>query len=241
MEGGPPTGSETAETHTVEAVVDSINEILDTGRLKFESRQATFALDPFQTKVLRDKCPPERRRDRAAQRTYATDAFVVTIPHTGNAQITLKDWRSWDKSFGGWMQRAGLSKASSNAVLKQVWNQIPGGTTRAEIPVLEQAMKRLKVECDVHTYLKKTEQIYAEVHSNINYSMNEVGLEYFGTTRWVDAIIRVLIGLQHTTFVSEASRDKFIEDVFQALEEKRKQREKEEQEAKEKKGADYYV
>lgn len=232
--GGLPRGSKKPEERIVDVIVRSLNEILDTARIKFEARQVVIALDPYVTKVLRDACDrPKGELDRAKQKVHSCEAFTINIPHTGNSQVTLKDWLTWDKSMLEWMQRAGLSRSGAEIVIKQIWNQVPGGTTRAEIPILEQAVKRLKVRCNVLTRLRKHGEIYAEVESNINYSLHEIGLEYFGTTRWVDAIIRVLIGLQHTTMVSEASRDKWIEDALEAVESLRKERE-----AKEKKDDD---
>ncbi len=224
--GGLPRGSGKREERQMDVILRSLNEILDTARIKFEARQVIIALDQYVTKVLREACaPPKGRYDRASQRVHSCEAFTISIPHTGNSQVTLKDWLTWDKSMLEWMQRAGLSRSGAEIVIKQIWNQVPGGTTRAEIPVLEQAIKRLAVQCNVVTRLRKHGEIYAEVESNINYSLNEIGLEYFGTTRWVDAIIRVLIGLQHSTMVSEASRDKWIEDALEAVEQLRKERE----------------
>lgn len=228
-QGGLPRGSEKEETYNLDVMVSSLSDILDTDRIKFEQRQVTLKLDPHVTTVLRSACDPPRKKpkkkDRANQLTYSTEAFVITIPHTGNAVLILRDWQTWDQSMSQWMQRAGLSERTSESVLKQVWNQIPGGTTRAEIPVLEQAIRRLRVDARVATFLRKNGEIYAEVESNINYSMNDIGLEYFGTTRWVDAIIRVLIGLQHSALVSEAARDQWIEDALEAVERLRRERE----------------
>lgn len=229
QELGPlPRVGKRLDKRDLEVLVRSVTEVLDTDRIKYEHRQVIIALDPFISGVLRGQCSKPRKRDRAKQVTYASESFVIVIANTNIAQVILKDPMKWDRSMSQWMQRAGISRTAAQIIIKQIWNQIPGGTTRVEIPILEQMVKRLEVQCHVETLLDG-EKV---VESNINYSMNEIGLEYFGGTRWVDALVRVLIGFQHSTTVSEAARDQWLEDVFRALEEQRKEREKKEEQDK---------
>ena len=144
-----------------------------------------------------------------------------------------------------WMLRAGLTEKESQQVVMQVLNQLPGGFTRAELPVLEQMVKELAVKCHIKTLVEgKT-----AVESNINYSLNQIGVEYFGGTRWVDALVRVLAAFQHSTIVSEVSRDEFLQKALELLEKIREEQKKDtetsdqEDQASEDsdEGGDYYV
>ena len=77
-----------------------------------------------------------------------------------------------------------------------------------------------------------------------------MNLEFFGGTRWVDALVRVLAAFQHSTVVSEVARDEFLQKALELLEMIRKERQEKDAEEVESdqedqedsdEGGDYYV
>lgn len=234
--GSLPTGSR-IEHKEFDVLVRTITDILDPSRVKWELRQVVITLDPYVSSILRKNCttkPKPKKKDRAEQVTYAEPSFTITITNTAIATVILRDPMIWDTSMTNWMKKTGLSNAAIQTVIRLIRNQLPAGFTRAEVPILEHAIKRLQVECHVETLVKGV----LAVESNINYSMNEIGLEYFGMTQWVDALIRTLISFQHSTVVSETARDEWIKEAYEVLEKIRR----EEQEKEEKKrGVPNYV
>lgn len=237
--GGYPRGVCTPSSPEVNVYLKPLADVLDTDGVYWEMRQVSVKVDDYSSNLIRAACDPPKGkwRDRAKQMSYSEASFAFTITKRGTCTITLKG-PEWEKELKRWLISTGLSRAQADVILGQVRHQIPGGWSRIEIPVLEPSIKRLNVRATVRTAVGDD-----MVESNINYSM-DIGLEIFGTTKWVDMLLAVLAGLQHSTVVSEVSRNQTLADIMALLEEQRREREaKEEAEKKEreKKAGDYYV
>jgi len=210
-----------------------VTEFLDPDAMWVEHQRVSFQVDSWTAGVLREKCHPASRKDRAKQRSFSCSSFTVTITKRGVCQLIMKE-PNWQRRLADWFLATGLSQASATSVLSMVKAQLPERFKRAEMPVLDRSLKARDVEFVVSTRVGDE-----KIVSNINYSTN-IDWEIYGSAFLVDQFLSVLAGTQHNQVVALVALEQEIAQLSRKVNELEREREALEKKGR-KKGDDYFV
>lgn len=234
------------ESRILEVVTRPIDKYVDTSRMYLDNARVSLELSRREAHLLRKRCNPPTRHDRADQYSLKTELFSITISKRNVAAFVLKDIEKWAKGVIDLCKSAGFSAEAAMSLMAEITTRLPDALVRVEMPVLLREIKEHRVKYDIKTRIldSKGRAVGHGIHSNINFSLN-IDFESIGDLYRVDNFLSVLGSLQHSSVVAQ-------EAIEQREKEKVEKQEKERNEAEEKlakrlaeedakKKGDYYV